>query len=333
MLNSFAICDGVSDAFLQKVREFLAEWQSESEEIHVKTSGSTGEPKLIRLNKARVKASAKATGAFFNFQPGQRVLLNLSPDYIAGKLMLVRALEHDMQVVIAPNQQNPLENLTDMELDFGAFVPYQVEAMLKNEHTRRRYQNIKNVIIGGAPVSLALEQELKTLTNQSFATFGMTETITHFALRNLSAGDSFYRCLPGITIRQDERRCLIIEPNAVCNELVTNDLIEPINPHEFKWLGRADFVVNSGGIKLSPEQLEKKVSLVLENYAFYFGGRPSEKYGEELVLYIEGEEPEGWDELYAQVCQQLGKYERPKAVVFMPEFERTETGKIKRIRN
>lgn len=331
MYKNSILSDGLAPDYLQGINDFIQEWEGVKTTIEVFTSGSTGEPKRLLLEKEKVKISAKATGDFFGFKKGQSLLLNLSSGYIAGKLMIVRAIEHEMNLIIAPNLVNPLLDVSDkLKVDFGAFVPYQLKAILANPVTRKRYERITNVIIGGAPMSLELEKQVRELANNTFATFGMTESITHFALRNVSKDEAFYTCLKGFSVSQDERGCLILEPNAVIDDAtVTNDLIELKYEQQFIWKGRADYVVNSGGVKLSPELIEQKVAHLFTDNRFYFIGRKSEQFGEELVLYIEGD---GVDDngLKAALKNVLSKYEMPKAICYRAKFKETHTGKVKR---
>lgn len=333
MYKDIELCDGLSPDFLQSFNKFITEWESQSDFITVFTSGSTGKPKSVRLSKDRVIASARATGKFFKFSPGQSVLLNLSPDYIAGKLMIIRAIEHQMKIVVAPVQENPLKSIQTIKtkIDFGAFVPYQLKAILNDSATLKKYATIPNVIIGGAPLSLELEKKLEAIQNETYATFGMTETITHFALRNVSKGEEEYTCLPGFSVRTDDRDCLVIDQNKITDELITNDRVELNGNNRFKWIGRYDHVINSGGVKISPEILEKKVQSVFNHARFYFIGRPSEKFGEEVVLYIEGAKDQKWSEIQELVFSKLDKYSRPKEVLFVEKFEETASGKVKRL--
>jgi len=330
MHKSIDLCDGLSPEYLQEIENFIAEWESQSEFITVSTSGSTGIPKIIQLKKAHVRASAIATGKFFNFQAGQSLLLNLSPHYIAGKLMIVRALIHDMRIVLAPLDKNPLLQLELDEIDFGAFVPYQIHAILADAKSSATYAKIKNVIIGGAPLSADWKEKLRLLSNSSSTTFGMTETITHFALQSITKNEDFYTCLPGFRIEKDDRGCLILQENEITDRLVTNDLIELMNDHQFKWLGRLDFVINSGGVKISPEQVEFKLANLFQSQAYFIHGRESAIFGQEVILYIEGEESTNEPILQVDLSVILTPYERPKAIVFVPIFERTSTGKILR---
>lgn len=328
MYKDLVYADDLSPDFLQEVHTFLEEWVSEQTWIEVYTSGSTGAPKKTILQKANLLQSALATGNFFNFQPNQTILLSLSPKYIAGKLMIVRAIAHSMKLFVAPNQENPLLNLNQENFDFAGFVPYQVAAILKNEQTRKVYENIKQVIIGGAALNESLEDELRLLKNQSFATFGMTETLTHFALKDLSKKGNPYVCLPGISIDVDERSCLIIEKNKIFDRIVTNDLVEKIRENEFIWKGRTDFVINSGGVKIHPELLEAKIGKFLPTNRFYFYGRPSERFGQELILYIESDIDLDISELSIKLKAVLIGYEFPKELVVIKKFDLTPTGKF-----
>lgn len=327
MHKNIVLCDGLSPDYLQEIELFLTEWQSPTDFIEVDTSGSTGNPKTIKLSKKKILASAKATGSFFGFNAKQSLLLNLSPKYIAGKLMLVRALAHNMQIYVVPASQNPLLHLRNHQPSFAAFVPYQVAAILDNEITRTLYEGIPKVIIGGAPIPLALEKSLAKLKNDSYATFGMTETITHIALRKIEETQLPYTCLPGIKVSADENNCLIIHQNAVTERIVCNDVVEILDDSTFHWIGRADFIINSGGIKINPEKLERIMEPFLGGKRFYFHGRPSAVFGQEVVLYVEGK-AENELELEEVIRRELEKYHQPKALVFVPAFQETATGKI-----
>lgn len=319
---------GIEEQYHQDVLNFVKDWNSNKDEIIVQTSGSTGTPKTIRLKKSAVKKSALATGKFFDFKVGQKTILNLSPNYIAGKLMIVRALVFDMELYVLPNSRNPLLDFDFEHLDFAAFVPYQVDAILNNPQTRTSFNKIINVIIGGAPINHELEQRLLKCDNQSFASFGMTETITHFALRSINEKHEYYTCLPGFNVTTNKNNGLVLEKNAITNKLETNDWVELLDDSRFIWKGRLDHIINSGGVKLSPENLERKIADELLHRRFYFIGRPSEKFGEELILYVEGSEI---DDLADRIKPFLAKYELPKSIYFVPAFKETPTGKVKRV--
>lgn len=334
-IPNIIITDGVNQDTLQDLYAFYDEWTNDKDQISVQTSGSTGASKTVFLDKEKVKASAKATGAFFDFEAGEKVVLCLSTKHIAGKLMVVRALLHNMAIIVLPTARNPLLSLENSGsvkneiIHFAAFVPYQVEAILENPITRNLYQKIYRVIIGGAPINSGLEKDLLELDNQNFATFGMTETITHFALRNLNHQDATYACLPGFEIEMDERGCLVIKENQITDRLVTNDLIRLIDASHFEWLGRADFVVNSAGYKISPEQIERKIAAKFNNRAYFLFGVPDSKWGQSLILFIEG--PTSEEFIFSKeqwISVGLTNYQMPKETYFVRQFDRTATDKI-----
>lgn len=324
MLKNIHFCEDIAADYRQNVYDFIDEWHSESEFIIVHTSGSTGTPKQIKLPKQKVRASAIATGSFFGFNTDSKLFLTLSPNYIAGKLMIVRALVHNATLIVGPLNQNPLAHLSELDVDFAAFVPYQVKAILEDDKTRAKFEQIKDVIIGGAPINYLLEQKLQSCSNQTYATFGMTETITHFALRSITNKEAHYTCLPGFEIATNKEGALILEANPITDRIETTDYIELIDNHRFKWLGRLDNIVNSGGIKLSPELIEKKMQPFIEQ-RFYVIGETNDKFGEQLVMYIEGEKSHNDLE---EIFQQLNNTERPKEIRYVSAFKETATGKV-----
>jgi O-succinylbenzoic acid--CoA ligase len=325
MLFDLIVLDEVSESYLQDVRDFIDEWNGDKDYIEVQTSGSTGEPKKMQLKKDRVSASAVATGNFFGFEKGQTALLNLSPNYIAGKLLIVRAILHEMNLVLAPLAADPLKTLDNRQIDFAAFVPSQVEVIIKDDSSAVKFNTFKNIIIGGAPIHPDLENELVNFHPKIYATFGMTETITHFALRKL--GTPFYKCLDGFTISQDNRSCVVVHPNDVVEEILfTNDVIEMVDAETFKWSGRLDNVINSGGVKIHPEKVEKMVAHLIPDNRFYVTAKEDDIYGEIAVLVIEGElDTSG---LLQDAKESLPKHHAPKEIIFEEAFDETPTNKV-----
>jgi len=305
------------DDFEKPVGNFLLDWFDNNPYIDINTSGSTGTPKTIRVEKQAMVNSALATGDFFNLAPGNKALHCLPAKYIAGKMMFVRGfiLGLDMDFV-APNS-TPLKK-NDTIYDFAAMVPLQAKNSLEE------LKNVKKVIIGGVYIHRTLEDALAELPTEVYETYGMTETITHIAAKRV--GEQAFTVLPNVTISYDDNNCLVIHAPRISDEvIVTNDLVELVNENQFIFLGRFDNVVNSGGIKLIPEQIEEKLSGKIHS-RFMFGGLPDEKLGEKLVLILEGDERT----LEPHVFEELDKYERPKAILFVPKFAETETGKMKR---
>ena len=301
--------------------DFLLDWLSPSEYIEVKTSGSTGIPKTLALRKEHMVNSALATGRYFQLEPENRSLLCLSTKYIAGKMMLVRAMVLGMWITVVEPSSSPFQKELG-HFDFAAMVPLQVQNSLDE------LQRIKKLIIGGAPISQALRERIASSRNSIYETYGMTETITHIAVKRLDNEQDCFETLPDVTIRKDDRGCLVINaPRISDGEIITNDLIDIINENCFIWLGRYDNVINSGGVKLIPEQIEEKLSTVIPN-RFFVATVPDEKLGERLILIIEGllENP---IKTIAKNTK-LAPYEMPKDVYSLKQFEETTNGKLLR---
>ena len=300
--------------------EFLKNWFNNDDFVIVQTSGSTGKPKKIRLKKEHMKNSATATGEFFNLQESTTALVCLSADYIAGKMMLVRAMELGWNIDIVDAVSNPLSKNTK-NYDFSAMVPMQLEKSKSELH------RIKKLIVGGGVVSNSLVHEIQAVSTKIFATYGMTETITHVAVKplNHSSNQNFYTVLPNVDVFVDNRSCLVINAPKVSDELViTNDVVQLISENQFEWLGRFDNVINSGGVKLQPEKIEAELSKII-NSRFFVAGLPDKVLGEKLVLIVEGVKREiNYNTI------DLTKYETPKDIYFIKTFVETETRKIKR---
>jgi O-succinylbenzoic acid--CoA ligase len=318
-----------------EVADFLIDWFDENSFVEVKTSGSTGNPKIIQLQKAQMINSAKATGEYFNLFENTAALLCLSPNYIAGKMMLVRALTLGWHLDILEPASNPLKN-NDKNYDFSAMVPMQLHNSLPDIH------KIKKLIIGGGTVSNELLGKIQEVKTEILATYGMTETITHIAVKKLNhfaigAKQSNYTIFPNIKISLDDRGCLIIDAPTISEEkVVTNDLVELISATEFSWLGRYDNVINSGGIKLIPEQIEEKLGTIIKN-RFFVAGKKEEIFGEKLILVLEESIIEELKNSRKTAIikemknsKLLSKYEIPKEIYFLENFMETETNKIDR---
>lgn len=299
------------------VGEFLLDWFDEKNYVEINTSGTTGKPKRIHVEKQAMVNSALTTGDFFALNPGDKALHCLPTKYIAGKMMFVRGFILGLDMDFVAPSSHPMENNTT-QYDFAAMVPLQAQNSLQE------LKNVKKLIIGGAKISKHLEQELLKLPGEIYETYGMTETITHIAAKKV--GEKAFTVLPHVTISYDDKNCLVIHAPRISEDvIVTNDLVELINENQFVFLGRADNVINSGGIKLIPEQIEDKLMEKMES-RFFVGGIPDEELGEKLVLVIEGAEKNIEESLF----EGLDKYEKPKRVFFVPKFSETENGKIQR---
>lgn len=303
--------------FEEDLGNLILQWFDENDFVLLTTSGTTGAPKEIELNKEHMIASAKATAAFFEVYEKTKALLCLPTRYIAGKMMFVRALILGWELDFVEPTSSPLDGITK-DYDFCAMVPLQVENSLDNLH------RIEKIIVGGARISTQLHNKLEGIDTAIYETYGMTETITHIAIKKL--GEVAFTVLPHVCISTDLRGCLLITAPEIADEPVqTNDIVDIIDDKHFVWKGRIDNVVNSGGIKLFPEQIEERLAHYIP-YRFFIIGKEDELLGEKVVLVIESAPYILKDEVF----DALSKYEKPKEIQFVPEFEETPTGKILR---
>lgn len=306
------------EEYEKPVGDFLLDWFNDSEFIHLQTSGSTGSPKNLVVSKQAMVNSAIATGDYFDLNPGDKILNCLPVKYIAGKLMFIRAFILGLEMDFVAPSSRPLDRIENC-YDFCAMVPLQAQNSIKKLHI------IKKVIIGGARISKKLAAELKQVDSEIYETYGMTETVTHIAVRKLS--ESNFEVLPHISISQDERSCLVIDaPSILANQVVTNDLVTLVSPKHFKFLGRIDNIINSGGIKFLPEAIEEKLAKKIDR-RFFISGETDEVLGEKIILIVEGESFEINDKIF----KKLDKFEKPKQIYFVQKFIETENGKT--IRN
>ncbi|WKL50092.1 AMP-binding protein [Flavobacterium pectinovorum] len=305
------------DANDRAIGEFLLDWFDDKDYIEMRTSGTTGLPKVVKLQKQAMIQSALATGDFFELEPRNKALLCLPVKFIAGKMMLVRSFILGLDLDIVEPSTHPLA-LNTTKYDFVAMVPLQVQNSIE------ALQNVKKLIVGGAKMDSSLEEKVLPLKTEVYETYGMTETITHIAARRV--GENVFTVLPNVKIVQDDRGCLVITVDTISEEpIVTNDLVEIIREDQFIFLGRIDNVVNSGGVKLIPEQIEAKLIDKI-NSRFFVTGIPDTVLGEKLILVIEGEKQDFATDFF----DVLDKYEKPKEIVFVPKFKENENGKLLR---
>lgn len=307
--------------------DFLLDWLNDKPTISVRTSGTTGTPKTVFLQKEHMINSALATADFFGLEAGDTVLHCLPASYIAGKMMLVRAIVLGLQLDYVEPNSTPLTEVSKT-YNFGAMVPLQLENSLT------KIEQLKTVIVGGAPVSEQLRNKIQILKNKIYETYGMTETVSHIAVKKISQNqkgiEQNFEVLPDIKIRSDERGCLVIDAPMLSEEtIVTNDLVEISNEREFKWLGRIDNIINSGGVKLIPEEIEGKLASFI-TARFFVSGVPDEILGEKLILFIEGK---GIEQTILEELRSKGLFENfeiPKEVVTIAKFAETGNGKLDR---
>ena len=312
------------ETWVQHIKTFHCEWFNNSEEIFVNTSGSTGKPKQITLAKKAMVTSAKNTIAHFIIPNQANALLCLPANFIAGKMMIVRSIVGKWNLFVT--KPTSAINFKGLPFDFVAMTPHQVIATIK-AYGVKSFSSISTLIIGGGEIP---KNELQTVINlpcKVFATYGMTETITHIATKAIQTPKQAYNTLPGVIINIDKRNCLTIDTNYLKEPIITNDVVEIISETSFEWLGRHDNIINSGGLKLHPEQLEQSLS---NHWAspFFFYGTPHNTLGQQLVLVV----PNTTDvkALIKVVKRALPKLQQPKEIWLVNAFTTTETGKINR---
>lgn len=303
---------------------FIEEWYGESDYVTAHTSGSTGTPKEIQLPKSLMRASAQSTNKFFGIDENSLLLSPLSAEFIAGKMMIVRAIESKSKLIVESPSNQP------MAKDYGTIdllpvVPSQIEWLLNNP---QRLSKVRNLLIGGAAPKQSDEIALMSQGVNAWISYGMTETCSHVALRKIL--DDKYSALPGIEFQQDERGCLEISREGF-EDVITNDIVELINEREFRWLGRYDNVINSGGIKVFPELIEQKIARIIpQGVSYYIGKGTNARWGEVPVLYLENIEATIADEILAKCRVALEGAERPNEVKIVAKFNRTANGKLRR---
>ncbi len=314
---------------MMNIDDFYKEWNNPSDKILVHTSGSTGKPKPIWVEKSRMEASARITCDFLGLQEGDTALLCMSLDFIAGKMMVVRSLVLGLELIVSSPSGHPLSNekwkeIGMKDITFAAMVPLQVYNSLQVPEERERLMRIKHLIIGGGAIDDELEQALKTFPNAVWSTYGMTETLSHIALRRLSGNDSsdWYTPFPSVNISLDHDGCLVIDAPLVCPEILkTNDIAE-IRNSQFRILGRKDNVIVSGGIKIQIEEVERLLKQYVKN-PFIITKRKDNKFGEIAVMLTTDNTDDA-----KTICERvLPKYWQPRAYLSIKEIPSTPTGK------
>ena len=307
------------------LEDFLSEWNNTLPTLEVHTSGSTGTPKRMLVEKSRMRASARMTCDFLGIETGGNALLCMPLDFIAGKMMVVRALERNLHLIEVEPSGHPLALLSDevKSIDLAAMVPLQVFNSLQVPLERERLLRIKHLIIGGGVIPAPLEAELRSLPINIWSSYGMTETLSHIALRPIS--EDFYSPLPGITLERDANDCLIIHAPALCTDtLVTNDIVRFTGDNKFQIIGRRDNTVCSGGIKIQIEEVEQWLhSLGIDNVVVTY--RTDARLGQALVYLCT--DALDIDSLTPPTHISTARYWLPRHVVRVPQLPLTANGK------
>lgn len=324
--------------FFAPAISFIRNWMTNTEKFNFQSSGSTGAPKMLDISRKQILASVELTKKHLQLKQGEKALVCLSPEYVATKMMVARCLALDLDIVLVEPSANPLDQVNiNTKIDFASFVPMQVQKILDSAHSAR-FPKIRNVLIGGAGVHNSLINRLKNFNNNIYHTYGMTETVSHIALRKLDKNShtNHFKCLSEVRIRSDENNCLVVcGPMTDHKEIFTKDLVEIRNQNEFIWKGRMDNLVNSGGVKIIPELVEEQLISIFSKLNisndFFLAGIEDPLLGQKLVLLIEGGHTDKTlDSLNENMRKFLPKYHTPKEVIFKNKFIRTASGKVRR---
>jgi o-succinylbenzoate---CoA ligase len=323
--------------YFYEILNFCKDWLQGANHFELKTSGSTGSPKIIQVNRNQMIASAMATNKFFNIPEGKSLLCALNTNMIAGKMMLIRAMEWKCNVIVVPPMSNPfLDPITHLPIDFVALVPMQVDSIIQHADSLKRLKEIPHIIMGGSSPSQFLMDLIIKNNLRIYQTFGMTETVSHIGLAPIDSEELVYQVLPGIRIGTDVDERLWIQGEVTQHELLqTNDQVKMVGNNAFRWSGRTDFVINTGGIKVHPEQLEVEISQqvheIFPGSDFFIFGQEDERLGQKVVLAIENTADDDLaKKLIYTLKTILPNYKVPKEIVFIHDFIRTESGKINR---
>ncbi|WP_185861057.1 AMP-binding protein [Blattabacterium cuenoti] len=325
--TSFFFLKNKNDDYWKKaIFSFLKNWYDDQPIISSLTSGSTGIPKIICLHKQHMLERAIKTVEFLKLKKeGIKGLLCLSSDFIAAKMFLVRAIIFKWKIYCVPPSSNPLKNIKE-RFDITSMVPMQVFFSLKY------LNNIKIILIGGSSISNFLEKKLQNISTTCYATYGMTETSGHVAIKKINGPNksAFYEAFQDISLTVDNRNCLgIFCQNSMNSFIQTNDIVHMISKKTFNWIGRYDNIINSGGIKIIPELIEKKISyLIPYNKRFFISSIPDKILGEKIILVVEGNS--FTLKIPDKIFSGYGKFYKPKNIFFVSHFAENLLDKFKR---
>ena len=313
----------------EKIEAFLSNLRDGSLSILCKTSGSTGTPRQIEISKKSLAVSAQNSIDFFKLKPKETAILCMSIDFIAGKMMLVRAMMAGLELKVLPVSSSLSELIEASE--FIALFPKQLQGLISTKKGIKALKKSRCILVGGATISTEIEQFLISNHISIYHSYGMTETATHVALKRSGyKGEQYYKAVSGVSFSQKKGCLSIMYPKIQVGPITTNDLVELINPFTFKWIGRSDFVINTGGYKVSPETLEEKIEPLLKRVCMVTGIK-DEEFGEKIGLILLK------DEILKGISKEtfsgiLHPFEIPKVYVCIHEFSQTSNGKIDRVK-
>ncbi len=308
------------------VYRFILDFLDDSDIIIQQTSGTTGKQKTVELPKKSMLASAKNTIDYFGLKEKNVAVLCLPIKYIAGKMMVVRALTAGMKLkLVEPTACPDFSKIK--KIDFCAMVPMQAGNLLE----KNLWPDMKTLILGGAETGTELLSQIQKLKTKVFETYGMAETCSHVALKRLNGKqpETTFFALPEIKLSTDDRECLVIEASYLPEKIATNDRVEMVSATQFKWLGRFDNVINSGGIKIQPEILEQQFQEILGLPCAVIG-KPDKLLGQKMVLILETSNTFSPQQIIAKLTPHFEKKMLPKEIHCLKEIPRNDSFKIDR---
>lgn len=319
------------EPYEEMIGNFLLDWFNDNyEQMKLRTSGSTGSVKEMFVHREKMVNSALATQRRFKLHAKTKALCCIPSNYVAGRMMLIRALVLGWHLDLVEPKAKALAGLKK-KYDFAALTPHQLSHSLENIHL------IKKVIVGGAPISKSLLSKIQDIPTKVFETYGMTETVTHIATRRLNSSTKTklkpLKALKDVSFTVNDKNCLVITAPKITDEPVeTRDVVELVDDVRFYWKGRLDNVINSGGVKIYPEQVEKKLQLTIDK-PFFIAGIPDEDLGEKVVMFLESINDNDRAKYLSQFKSNefLEKFEVPKEIILVDEFKKTRTNKVHRI--
>ncbi len=322
--------DQSSDGYIAEIKRVVSSWFDEKNQIEVHTSGSTGRPKRIKLKKDKMFYSARMSLKFFDLKPMDKVLLVLPADKIGGLMLIIRSLVGGLDLYFKKPALDPFKNKTPEAFDFCSLTPAQFQSIVSDSASILCLNKIKKILLGGSALSRIQVNKIRELPSLFYHSYGMTETISHIAVRNLSEGHEYFSALDGVLLKTDDSNQLIIEAPLLLEEpVLTNDIVEIQEGSQMIWKGRKDNVINSGGIKFIAESLEKKIEDVMAR-EFYFTSQADDILGEKLVLIIKIASTDTIDQeaILNKITPRLSKLELPKNIYFTRAFNYTKNGKL-----
>ena len=322
--------------YFRQAYDFMISWLAGTEKFTLHTSGSTGTPKDIVIERAQLRSSAWMTGEALNLQNGTRALVCLNVNYIAGIMMLVRGMELGWELSIVEPSANPLLEFQIPDFDFVSMVPLQLLTCLSNDKTKSQVDRIGKILLGGAPIHISLQKQIDHLNASVYHSYGMTETVSHVALKKLNNPkfEDDYTVLPGVKFGVDGRGCIFLQGTVTNNEKVqTNDLVEITSKNTFNWLGRVDNVINSGGVKVVLDKVDEVIAEVFYESGYsnnFFSWYENDQIlGQKLILIVQKNDHDlSVLDVLKEIRKRISAYQIPKHVYFVEEFIKTPTGKI-----